>query len=312
MNKRTILDKNRYELCLGERKLLSELYHPFIVNLHIAFQVADELRLIVDLMKGGDLRFHLSESVREGKPLSEGRVRFYTCCVIIGLEYLHSNNIIHRDIKPDNLLLDEVGYCQLTDFNVSVKVIDNKFPKNISGTLVYMAPELIQRSYGYEVDMWSLGITIYEMLTLRVPFGNQIEGNGSDAFAQMLEQISRGCTSWPKMTSEGKDFLEKALDPNPATRITLQQAKSHPWFQNVGSDMDVVDWDQMASKRYQPPFTPLKRANVDCQYAVLDAFQSTKIRKITEKEDEIFAEWGWNRTGGSTEARLGRLKKKKK
>ena len=111
MSKLKVLDKKSEKSINSEREFLSKLHNPFIVNMHYAFQDAENLYLVMDLMPGGDLRFHISRH----KKFSEEQTRFFICGIIIALEYIHANNVIHRDIKPENLVLDENGYVRLTD-----------------------------------------------------------------------------------------------------------------------------------------------------------------------------------------------------
>src|SRR5690606_33221553 len=87
----------------------------FIVNMQYAFQDYENLYLVMDLLTGGDLRYHVSKHKR----FSEEQTKFFVCCILLGLEYLHVNNILHRDIKPENLVLDDKGYVRITDFGIA-------------------------------------------------------------------------------------------------------------------------------------------------------------------------------------------------
>ena len=102
MQKARIISKRSVNSVMNERKLLAMLRHPFLVNMHFAFQDRENLFLVMDLLCGGDLRFHLGRQRR----FDEYTTKFFVGCMVIGLEYLHTNGIIHRDIKPENLVLD--------------------------------------------------------------------------------------------------------------------------------------------------------------------------------------------------------------
>ena len=115
MQKIRIVSKRSVNSVMNERKLLAVINHPFIVNMHYAFQDRENLYLVLDYMKGGDLRYHLSRL----RSFTESQTQFFAACIITGLEYLHSNNIIHRDIKPENLVLNEKGYLCITDFGIA-------------------------------------------------------------------------------------------------------------------------------------------------------------------------------------------------
>lgn len=125
---------------LNERELLAELKHPYIVNMVYAFQDRLNLYLIMDYMPGGDLRFQIGKFER----FPEHIVKFFVCCILLALQYLHTNSIIHRDIKPENLIFDSKGYLRLTDLGVA-RVHSKDNYKDTSGTPGYMAPEVINR-----------------------------------------------------------------------------------------------------------------------------------------------------------------------
>ncbi|CAG8532028.1 7858_t:CDS:2, partial [Paraglomus brasilianum] len=132
------------ENIIQERRLLEEIEFPLVCNLRYAFQDDENLFMILDLMLGGDLRFHLE---RQG-PMNEEVVKFYVAEVALGLDYLHSRKIIHRDLKPDNVLLDEKGHAHLTDFNIAVHFNEKKPLTSVAGSMAYMAPEVLMKK-GY-------------------------------------------------------------------------------------------------------------------------------------------------------------------
>ncbi|KAF7726654.1 hypothetical protein EC973_008527 [Apophysomyces ossiformis] len=153
---------------IAERKMLEEIDHPLVVNLRYAFQDEEHLFMVLDLMLGGDLRYLLQ---RRG-PLKELQVRFYVANIALGLNYLHQQRIAHRDIKPDNILLDDKGYAHLSDFNVAT-YFDKEHPCrwSMAGSAAYMAPEILSsKGYTTSVDWWSLGVVAYELLFGKRPF----------------------------------------------------------------------------------------------------------------------------------------------
>ncbi len=115
------------------------------------------------MMIGGELAFYLNP---KAKGLEEKLVQFYAANLALGLEYLHSHHVIHRDLKPENVLLDEHGYAKLTDFNVAVELTEEPYTiTGFCGTRPYIAPEVYRKeAYAYEVDMWSLGILLYQVI----------------------------------------------------------------------------------------------------------------------------------------------------
>ena len=128
MSKVRIIDRHSEKSIKGEREFLSMLLHPFIVNMVCSFQDYENLYLVMDLLTGGDLRYHLCKI----RHFSEEETKFFIACLILGLEYIHSNNIIHRDIKPENLVSDENGYIRITDFWVdkTAPVVEVGFDNN--------------------------------------------------------------------------------------------------------------------------------------------------------------------------------------
>lgn len=118
-----------------ERKLLQQIEHPFLVNLRFAFQDDENMFMVLDLMLGGDLRYHLDRQHR----FSEETVKLFIAEIGAALSYLHSEGIVHRDLKPDNILLDENGHFHLTDFNISTFLPkDGEFLRSMAGTPAYM------------------------------------------------------------------------------------------------------------------------------------------------------------------------------
>jgi len=162
IKKKKIMNENLVKYVLTERRVMSEMNHPFIVKLHFAFQSNSRLFLVMDYCPGGDLTDYL----RKEKKFTEERAKIYIMEVILALEHLHKKNIIFRDLKPDNVVLDAQGHALLTDFGLSKEgVHDNQGAKSFCGSLSYLAPEMIKRTgHGKSVDWYLLGVLLYEML----------------------------------------------------------------------------------------------------------------------------------------------------
>lgn len=136
INKEKCISQRAVDNVIRERKLLESLsFYPFLVNLQFAFQDDVNLFMVLDLMLGGDLRYHLDRN----SELPEDQIRFWMAEVALGIEYLHVKGVIHRDMKPDNLLLDTNGHIHITDFNITTFIPPKgKYLKSISGTMSYM------------------------------------------------------------------------------------------------------------------------------------------------------------------------------
>ncbi|KIJ61970.1 hypothetical protein HYDPIDRAFT_95500 [Hydnomerulius pinastri MD-312] len=246
---------------IQERRLLEEIDHPFVVNLRYAFQDDENCFFVLDLMLGGDLRFHLE---RLGS-LPEETVRFYIAEISSALAFLHENRIMHRDLKPDNILLDERGHAHLTDFNIAVHYSERRMLTGVAGSMAYMAPEILtKRGYTYTIDWWSLGVCAYELIFGRRPFRGKTNSD-------LTHSISKDNLRFPedadkKCSRAGMQALKGFLEREPSKRLAcksgegFEELRRHPWFQ-------PIDWLTLESKEQQPPFTPdSKKANFDASH----------------------------------------------
>ena len=250
LSKKQIIENNEIEHTLAECSILQRLRHPFLVNMHYAFQTAANLYIILDFVNGGELFHHLQSSKR----FPEGRVRFYAAEILLGLEYLHNSGVLYRDLKLENLLLTAEGHITLTDFGLSKEglVGSDATTKTFCGTPEYMAPEMLSgKGYGKAVDWWSFGSLIYEMLTGLPPFYHQ-------DVQQMYRLILTARLSFPPfMSDHARSLVSLLLEKNPADRFTNPEfIKRHPFFEGI-------DWDALYRKKIPPPFVPAVSSAVD-------------------------------------------------
>ena len=304
MSKVKIIDKKSIKSINSERELLSELYSPFIVNMHYAFQDKEYLYLVMDLLPGGDLRYHISIH----KKFSEEQTRFFICGIILSLEYIHSKGIIHRDIKPENLVLDEKGYIRLTDFGIAKKNLEDNSSET-SGTPGYMSPEVINsKNHSFPADYFALGVIGYEFMKGNRPYKGknrkEIKEQMNERQAQItlkeiiknnyenVENINEG-ENWSK---ESIDFINKLLIRNPEERLGfggVQDLKQHLWLK-------YYPWNLMYNKALPPPFIPSDKGNYDEKYCkgVDYIGEETKLRYeeifLEENYDSCFKEFYYN------------------
>ncbi|KAI8617859.1 kinase-like domain-containing protein [Chytriomyces sp. MP71] len=227
-----------------ERAILEDLSHPFICNLNYAFQDDRSLYFVLDLFTGGDLRLHLNRQ----KGFPEAAVRVWALELASAIQYLHSQNVVHRDLKPDNILLDMAGHIHLTDFNISVSIDKSSILKSQSGTLPYMAPEVFDdQGYYWQVDWWGFGITLYELIYYKRPFrgkkSNTLIANIREAELVFPTINAHVVGHSGTVSSACVAFLTELLDRNPFTRLgcrarQIWDVRQHAWLSSL-------DWRQV-------------------------------------------------------------------
>jgi len=246
MHKGTIITQNMVAMIKKERELLSELKGcPFVVKCFASAQDENFLYLLLEFCSGGELEFHF----RAQHTFSEEIIRSYLTQIGVALEYMHTKyNVVHRDIKPGNVLVDDQGFCSIIDFNMATKCDENLYVPNpqhhIVGTLLYMAPEMLSgKDHTNKVDYWSLGIMAYEFAHGKKPFSVG-KGEGTDK-KKMLHAIKHtklfACIS-TTLSNEFIDLLFGLLQIDPKDRFGAEQFKSHKFF-------SAVDWDAVLEKK---------------------------------------------------------------
>ena len=258
MSKVKIIDKRSEKSIKTEREFLSKLRHPFIVNMNCAFQDFENLYLVMDLLTGGDLRYHVCKLRR----FSENKTKFFIACLLLGLEYIHCNNIIHRDIKPENLVFDDRGYLRITDFGVAkIRKEDNS--SETSGTPGYMAPEvLLAQNHSFPVDFFAIGVMGYEFMFGQRPY---LGKNRKEIKHQVLKkQVKIEPDDVPEgWGMDSVDFINNCLRRKDSRRLGftggVNDLKNHNWFKDF-------DWDGLLNKTLKAPFVPPKGGNFDKKY----------------------------------------------
>ena len=249
MSKAKIIARHSEQNIMGERNILSKIYHPFIVNMYFSFQDSDNLYLLLDYLSGGDLRYHLSHK----KPcvFNEIQTKFFISNIILALEYIHNQKIIHRDIKPENLVLDINGYVRLTDFGIAIINKDDN-SKESSGTAGYMAPEvMLQQGHSYPADFFALGVIGYEFMIGNRPYYGKNRKQIKDFIVSYQAKIK--FNNMKKGWSENsKDFINKLIQRRPIKRLGytgIKELKNHLWLKDV-------DWDSLKKKKIKSPYIP--------------------------------------------------------
>ena len=211
-----------YELVKKEMSILKLVKHKYIIQLYEILQTPNHIFIIMEYCEGKDIMdYILSKNF-----LPESLALKYFQQLINALFYLHSQNIAHRDIKIDNILLDRNKNLKLIDFGLSTKYSDDKLLDQPCGTIVYSAPEVLdgQPYHGMLADVWSSGIVLYGMLSGYLPFSDSDDNINKKLIIQGKIEMPDYISPWVK------DLLKHMLDINPMTRYTLQDIKEHPWF----------------------------------------------------------------------------------
>lgn len=208
----------------NEVYILSNFKHPNICNLMEAFNTKSSYLLIFELASKGDL----FEAVKKLGRLSEPTVSSITFQVTSALAYLHSNRIVHRDVKPENILLNSDLTVKLTDFGLACHVPTNKYLSRICGTMSYVSPEVIMGKYGVECDMWSLGVVFHIMLVGHAPFRSQDKQKLFKLISKA--QFSMEHKSWSSVSREARNLVLRLLTLDVNQRIKANEVLNHPFI----------------------------------------------------------------------------------
>ncbi|CAK67105.1 unnamed protein product (macronuclear) [Paramecium tetraurelia] len=247
MAKAKIIQKRSVNSVLNEKYLLEHLHHPFLVNMSYAFQDRDNLYLIIDLLTGGDLRFHLGKM----RKFSEAQTKFFVACILLSLTYLHQHGIIHRDLKPENLVLEEDGYMRLTDLGIA-RINKGNNAGDTSGTPGYMAPEVMCRmDHSIVADYYALGVITYELMLGRRPYNGRTRQDIREQILAKQVQVRR--EEMPNYWSESAmDFVNTLIQRKPERRLGangIEEILHHPWLKGF-------PWDDLLKKKLTALYTP--------------------------------------------------------
>ncbi|KAM5145611.1 RAC-beta serine/threonine-protein kinase A [Mantella aurantiaca] len=256
LRKDVIIAKDEVAHTVTESRVLQNTRHPFLTALKYAFQTSDRLCFVMEYANGGELFFHLSRE----RVFTEERARFYGAEIVSALEYLHSRNVVYRDIKLENLMLDKDGHVKITDFGLCKEgITDGATMRTFCGTPEYLAPEVLEdNDYGRAVDWWGLGVVMYEMMCGRLPFYNQDH-------ERLFELILMEEIRFPRTLSpEAKSLLSGLLKKDPKQRLgggpnDAQEVKDHRFF-------SCINWQDVDQRKLTPPFKPQVTSEIDTRY----------------------------------------------
>ncbi|XP_053182228.1 serine/threonine-protein kinase N2-like [Scomber japonicus] len=255
LKKRDIVTRDEVDSLMSEKRIFEMINasrHPFLVNLHGCFQTSDHVCFVMEYLPGGDLMIHIHNNV-----FTEAQTRFYSACVLLGLEFLHLNKIIYRDLKLDNLLMDADGFVKITDFGLCKEGMGHgDRTSTFCGTPEFLAPEVLtDDNYTRAVDWWGMGVLIFEMLVGESPFPGEDE-------EEVFDSIVNDDVQYPaSLPPDAVSIIQKLLKRNPLKRLgagerDANELKGEKFF-------ETIDWEALLAKKVKPPFLPSIKESVD-------------------------------------------------
>ncbi|XP_028291619.1 rhodopsin kinase GRK1 isoform X2 [Gouania willdenowi] len=289
LNKKRLKKRKGYEGAMVEKRILARVHSRFIVSLSYAFQSKTELCLVMTIMNGGDLRYHIYNVDENNPGFGEARACYYTAQIIQGLEHLHQNRILYRDLKPENVLLDSQGNVRISDLGLAVELPNHQQKtKGYAGTPGFMAPELLRGEwYDYSVDYFSLGVTLYEFMAAMGPFrtrGEKVE------IKVVKKRILNDPVMYPEKFSESarsicEALLCKEVDKRLGFRDgSCDELRMHPFFCHI-------NWRKLNAGILDPPFVPNARTVYAKDLDNVGAFSTVKGVQLGDKDEDFFDEF---------------------
>jgi cGMP-dependent protein kinase len=239
-----VVTHDLYDNVKQEKQVLEVLSHMFILKSVKTFQDPQRIYYLTEFVKGVELH----DALKKIGLVSDADAKFYAGSLVLILEHLHERSIVYRDLKPENLMVDDHGYLKLTDFG-NAKIIEGR-TYTVLGTPHYMAPEVILgKGYDCLADLWSLGVILYEFVSGLLPFGDDLK-NPYDVYEAILAHQLR-YARYLKCPFPSQTLIEQLLSKHPAARVgySSDTLRSHIWFRGF-------EWDKLINKDLPPPYVP--------------------------------------------------------
>lgn len=282
LSKSVVLRTKQAGHIISEKEILQSLMHPFIVNVYATFQDDVSLYFVLEYVIGGEFFTHL----RKANRFDNDTARHFCASVVLVFEHLHSQNIIYRDLKPENLLLDRTGQLKICDFGFAKHLNPTSWTWTLCGTPEYLAPEIIlNKGHNRNVDWWALGVLLYEMLVGYPPFY-------ADDRMVLYQNILGGHIDFPRHVSKhARDLISKLLHTDLDRRLGnlkngMLDIRNHPWFRGF-------DWNALMRKELPSPVRI--EVSADDDVSQFDDYPEDDdpelFARITESEQQAFADF---------------------
>ncbi|ONK75251.1 uncharacterized protein A4U43_C03F14930 [Asparagus officinalis] len=239
--------------------------HPNVVSLGSTYEDDGAVHLVMELCEGGEL---FDRIVARGH-YTERAAAAVTRTIVEVVQMCHKHGVMHRDLKPENFLFGnkkETAPLKAIDFGLSVFFRQGERFTEIVGSPYYMAPEVLKRNYGPEVDVWSAGVILYILLCGVPPFWAETEQGVARAIIRSVIDFRRD--PWPKVSDNAKDLVKRMLNPDPKLRLTAQEVLDHPWLQNAAKAPNVSLGESVRARLQQ--------------FSVMNKFKKRALRVIAE------------------------------
>ncbi|XP_053294340.1 rhodopsin kinase grk7a [Pleuronectes platessa] len=295
LDKKRLKKKGGEKMALLEKKILEKVNSLFLVNLSYAYDSKTHLCLVMTLMNGGDLKYHIYNIGYDGKGVDKGiemkRIIHYTAQITTGILHLHEMDIVYRDMKPENVLLDSVGQCRLSDLGLAIEIVPGKTVTQMAGTGGYMAPELLNKTpYRTSVDWWALGVSIYEMVAGYTPFKGPEAKKEKVEKEEVQRRIQHEEPKWEHKCFDAttkdviQQFLKKKMDERLGVKNNLEDPRKHSWFKSI-------NFPRLEAGLVDPPWVP--KPNVVYAKDTDDIAEFSEIKGIEfdAKDDKFFKEF---------------------
>ncbi|XP_032251496.1 G protein-coupled receptor kinase 4 isoform X7 [Phoca vitulina] len=281
LEKKRIKKRKGEAMALNEKRILEKVHSRFVVSLSYTYETKDSLCLVLTIMNGGDLKFHIHNLGNPG--FDEQRAVFYAAELCCGLEDLQRERIVYRDLKPENILLDDRGHIRISDLGLATEIPEGGTIRGRVGTVGYMAPEVINNEhYTFSPDWWGLGCLIYEMIEGHSPFRKFKEKVKREEVDRRVRKDTEQYSE--KFSEDAKSLCKMLLTKNPKQRLGskagVAEVKAHPVFKDI-------NFKRLEANMLDPPFCPDPQA-IYCK-DVVDIEQFSTVRGVhLDTTDDTF------------------------